>query len=112
MAYTTRFGKLVRLHNSYTSNGKRIKAAPTLPYEVTPYPKDKGQYNGHCNRSACLRPGATWYNRGSYAFYCEDCALMLNVANRRDAYDLLGEGNELCIEIESAEEAATLHVMS
>lgn len=34
---------------------------------------DKGQENGSCNRSACQKPGAIWYNHGSHAWYCEGC---------------------------------------
>ena len=33
----------------------------------------KGVENGNCNRTACQRSGATWYNHGSYAWYCTDC---------------------------------------
>ena len=66
----------------------------------------KGLYLGACNRSACLRPGASWYNRGSYAFYCTPCAHMLNDANRHDEFC---KDAPLCRYVESAEEAATLH---
>jgi hypothetical protein len=34
----------------------------------------KGQLNGLCNRTACQRPGATWFNTSTRAYYCEDCA--------------------------------------
>lgn len=39
----------------------------------------KGDYLGLCNRSACLRPKADWYNTGSRAYYCESCAGMINM---------------------------------
>lgn len=38
----------------------------------------KGTFGGLCNRSACLRHDAYWWNRGSYAYYCEDCAYLIN----------------------------------
>lgn len=38
----------------------------------------KGKYGGLCNRSACLRHEAYWWNRGSYAYYCQDCAALIN----------------------------------
>lgn len=40
--------------------------------------KTKGKFGGLCNRSCCLRREAYWYNRGSYAYYCEDCARLIN----------------------------------
>jgi hypothetical protein len=43
---------------------------------------DKGKMAGSCNRTACQEPGAVWWNRGSYAYYCYDCSRMLNRANQ------------------------------
>ena len=45
------------------------------------YPKDKGKQGGSCNRSCCLAPGADHYNLGSYAWYCEGCADLINDSN-------------------------------
>jgi hypothetical protein len=70
----------------------------------------KGRWNLLCNRTQCLRPPALWYNRGSYAFYCDDCARDLNRVNRHDAEELLGAGQKLCIEITTGAQAETLHV--
>ena len=70
----------------------------------------KGHWNLLCNRTQCLRTPATWYNRGSYAYYCPDCARELNRVNARDA-ECLGAGGPLCSNVGSAEEAATLHDM-
>lgn len=71
----------------------------------------KGRWNLLCNRTQCLRPDAIWYNRGSYAFYCAECASMLNRENRRDAEEFLGAGEPLCIRVADAHEAVKLHVM-
>lgn len=71
-------------------------------------PKNKGQFNGSCNRRQCLEPGASWYNRGSYAFYCEDCAHMLNHANRNDEFCKTAP---LCYLVTDAEQAEHLHVI-
>lgn len=71
----------------------------------------KGRWNLLCNRTQCLRPDAVWYNRGSYAFYCQACALDLNQVNRRDAEQMLGAGERLCVRVDTAEAAAELHVM-
>lgn len=43
---------------------------------------DKGQYGCSCNLSVCQAPNsAYWYNQGSMAFYCFDCANMLSRVN-------------------------------
>lgn len=36
---------------------------------------DKGVEGGSCNRSRCQCAPALWYNHGSYAWYCTDCAI-------------------------------------
>lgn len=117
MSYKVIHGKLVR-----TKGAKAVKPAPfdwrkdRLDYEAqaaetaknVAKAERKGQYLGACNRSACLAPGAAWYNRGSYAFYCAACARMLNHANRHDEFC---KEAQLC-RLVTAEEAATLHVLS
>jgi hypothetical protein len=40
----------------------------------------KGIFNGNCNRTACQKPGATWFNTSTRAFYCEHCARDINRA--------------------------------
>lgn len=59
----------------------------------------KGQYLGLCNLSSCktLEP-ATWYNHGSYKYYCKSCAYKLanDPVNKQAAYELFG--HELCTE--------------
>lgn len=34
----------------------------------------KGVENGACNRSSCQAEPANWFNHGSSAWYCDDCA--------------------------------------
>lgn len=53
---------------------------------MTDFPADKGLEGGACNRSACLRRPAVWYNHGSYAWYCADCRKLIefDAFNRRD----------------------------
>lgn len=42
----------------------------------------KGQvHGGECNRTACDRHGATWWNMGTYGFYCRHDAMMINAGN-------------------------------
>lgn len=59
----------------------------------------KGEYNGVCNMSSCNTGiPATWYNHGSYTYYCPKCAKRLNSDeyNKRDAQRLFG--HNLCTE--------------
>ncbi len=48
----------------------------------------KGLLNGNCNRTACQKPGATWYNKSTRAYYCEECAHEINRANIADSLRL------------------------
>lgn len=90
MAYTTRFGKLVRLHpgpqrtSAYQRGGPELRA-------------DKGEPGGACNRTACQRPNtAYWFNHSTRKYYCRECAHWLNTDefNKRDAMNLYG--HDLC----------------
>lgn len=47
-------------------------------------PALKGVKGGNCNREACQKPGATWFNKGSKAYYCRSCASLINIATCRD----------------------------
>lgn len=55
----------------------------------------KGKKGGHCNLTACQKPGAYYYNHGSMAYYCESCAHMLNRVNTRDSF-VIALGHPLC----------------
>lgn len=60
--------------------------------------ENKGKFNGVCNLSSCKTSlPATWYNQGSYAYYCPVCAQRLNSDpyNKRDALRLFN--SELCV---------------
>lgn len=57
----------------------------------------KGTFGGTCNMSSCKSgEQATWYNHGSYAYYCSHCAHRLNADpyNKQDALRLFG--HDLC----------------
>lgn len=95
MGYVVIKGKLVR-------NGKQ---KPALRKTDVPAAKiddlgDKGVLGGRCNRSACLAPGAHWYNHSTRKHYCQACARMLNHANRADALELYG--HDLCTKVDLA----------
>jgi hypothetical protein len=44
-----------------------------LPLDA-PLKPNKGIEGGACNRRSCQAEPALWYNHGSYAWYCDDCA--------------------------------------
>lgn len=66
-----------------------------MMYEDPPIQPDKGKYLGSCNRTACQKPGANWYNFVTRAHYCQPCAKMIN-------YAPLPGGRYLCAEGENA----------
>jgi hypothetical protein len=99
MAFTTRFGKLVRVGASAASAASaRSVAKPTASSNLgaNGMPIDKGDLGGSCNRRACLAPGARWFNHSTRRHYCAKCAYELNndPFNRRDAQEMYG--HELC----------------
>ena len=65
--------------------GARIMAFMDFPLNA-PHKHDKGQEGGSCNRQSCQAPNADWYNHGSYAWYCYDCAIAIgqDSFNKRD----------------------------
>lgn len=61
-------------------------------------PKDKGEYLGHCNRAACLKPGANFYNHSTGKYYCAACAHWLNTDKVNKIYAMLWYKHDLCTE--------------
>ena len=55
---------------------------------------NKGAKNGNCNRTACQKPGAVYYNHSTQKYYCPVCAHMLNEVNKADAMKIFG--HDLC----------------
>jgi hypothetical protein len=50
----------------------------------------KGEYQGNCNRTACQKPGAVWYNHSTRAYYCTACAHLINLHNHKEAQEMFG----------------------
>lgn len=73
MGFKVIHGKLTRTVSKVSP--WEVKAKPVLPKQDL---STKGHYMGLCNRSACLAPKPTWWNTGSYAYYCGDCAFDIN----------------------------------
>lgn len=52
---------------------------PPVPgYPEKSLKSDKGRKNGSCNRRACQKSGAVWFNKSTRAYYCGDCAHQIN----------------------------------
>lgn len=73
------------------------KPAPTevIDIQITPLkPGDvidaKGRFDGFCNRTACQKPPARWWHRSNRAYYCDECAALLNRIHARDAHEIYG----------------------
>jgi hypothetical protein len=54
----------------------------------------KGDHNDECNRTACDKKPAVYFNHSTRKFYCIDCAARINELNYADAMRLFG--HELC----------------
>lgn len=55
----------------------------------------KGVKDGVCNIETCDNKPAVYYNFSTRRWYCQECAIKLNVANMDDALNMFG--HELCI---------------
>lgn len=68
-----------------------------------PEKADKGEKGGSCNRHACQKPGAWWFNRSTERFYCEDCARLINdyPPTQRDSMRLYGDPR-LCVPVDAS----------
>jgi hypothetical protein len=73
-------------YGGYTEDQVVARGARSL-FEDPPLKADKGKKAGSCNRRACQKPGAVFYNRGSYAYYCRSCADLINGEYRGDLGD-------------------------
>lgn len=90
MAYVNIGGKLVKVERFYkrgwgnkgmSTNIAKIAAennSEAIKKEL------KGKRNGNCNVTACQRPGATWWNTSTRAYYCRSCADEINRWSRHD----------------------------
>ncbi|RWH52261.1 MAG: hypothetical protein E5V72_01435 [Mesorhizobium sp.] len=70
-------------------SGDDTHGAPIVPdfeVKVPPHPQKYPDHKGHkgavfggiCNRTACNREHAEFYNRGTYGYYCADDAIAIN----------------------------------
>lgn len=59
-------------------------------YKLEPLTPQKGLKGGNCNRTACQKPGAQFFNHSTKKYYCQTCAMLINRANHNDAMAMLG----------------------
>lgn len=96
MAYTVINGRLVKTKHAQRAIQRNVNLRADTP--VPPNKPDKGLFGGSCNRRACQRPGADWFNHSTRRYYCRSCAHTLNTDpfNARDAQEMYG--HQLCTE--------------
>ncbi|MER9496332.1 hypothetical protein NKI86_31725 [Mesorhizobium sp. M0320] len=93
MSYSSDLSRQLRHKKSVTSFLHREELipqeSPTTPdfeVKVPPHPQKYPNHQGHkgsvfggiCNRTACSRAHATFYNRGTYGYYCAEDAIGIN----------------------------------
>jgi hypothetical protein len=79
---------LARLHKQRPSTGNTLTHSVPLGLGKALV---KGEKNGLCNRSACLKPGATFRHIGNGLYYCPECAGLINYpGGQADAQRLFG----------------------
>ena len=100
MAYTTLNGKLVRVHRNGWTGKTNIGVVIKDNIAATKKAALKGKLDGNCNVTDCQKPGATWWNTSTRAYYCYHCAEDINYWSRHD------EGIEICYPSESVAIAA------
>lgn len=100
MSYTVIKGKLVKVRRNRWIGGSNIGQIVKQNAEESKKAALKGKQGGNCNVTACQKPGATWWNTSTRAYYCAHCA---NEINRWSKHD---EGYEICYPSESAAIAA------
>lgn len=104
--FATRFAQQSARIRSTPLTAKQIK--PIMGFDIEtggldkePDPALKGVYGGNCNRVACQKPGAGFYNHSTRKYYCGRCADMINAHNHDDSFRLFG--HDLCTEGRHAE---------
>ena len=54
----------------------------------------KGNYKCECNRTVCKNNDAEYYNHSTRKYYCEECADIINIANKEDSKRFFG--HDIC----------------
>ena len=83
-------------YSPFSKSAKEKRASVLRVTPAKPHKANKGDKGGSCNREACQRPGAYWFNHSTKRYYCRTCAEWLNtdVVNRE--YAANNFGHTLC----------------
>ncbi len=100
MSYTVFKGKLVKVHRNSRTGVTNVNILVREEASAKAKATLKGKQDGNCNVTACQKPGATWWNTSTRAYYCLSCARDINYWSRRD------EGYDICYPSEAAARAA------
>ncbi|MDO8414843.1 MAG: hypothetical protein Q7S87_01380 [Agitococcus sp.] len=100
MSYITLHGKLVKVHKNRWTGKSNVPSIINDKAATTRSTVLKGKQDGNCNVTACQKPGATWWNTSTRAYYCANCASEINRWSKHD------EGFDICYSSEAAATAA------
>jgi hypothetical protein len=100
MSYTVIGGKLIKVQRNRWRGGNNIGEIINTSVAEKKKAELKGKRDGNCNVTVCQKPGATWWNTSTRAYYCPHCASEINRWSRHD------EGYEICFPSESMAIAA------
>lgn len=95
MAYIVQGGRLVKVVKERKPKASEFQQVPRDPVieipfaNAAPNPAHKGVFGKNCNRQACQKPGATWWNIGTHKYYCASCAHLINSGARHFESDVL-----------------------
>lgn len=95
MSYVVIAGKLVKVERNRWSGKTNVGKIVQENAKKVEMAALKGKQGGNCNVTACQRPGATWWNTSTRAYYCPHCAREINRWSRHD------EGYEICFPSEA-----------
>ncbi|RWI47568.1 MAG: hypothetical protein EOR34_10395 [Mesorhizobium sp.] len=86
MSYSSELSRRLRHKPIHRLFDEPEKILPDFEVKVPPHPQKYPDHKGHkgavfggiCNRTACNREHAEFYNRGTYGYYCADDAIAIN----------------------------------
>lgn len=71
----------------YEAGGHRYRTSGMTAQQINK--PDKGQLYGACNRTACQKPDANWFNTSTRAYYCQSCAIdITRYAKEYDGFNI------------------------
>jgi hypothetical protein len=90
MSYIVLNGKLVKVRRNGWTGKTNVSSMIDHTVEQKSRAALKGKRGGNCNVTDCQKPGATWWNTSTRAYYCQHCAMEINRWSNHD------EGFSIC----------------